>query len=62
MIEPLLTPEDVAVVLLVKAGQEDREAKMLGMPNGSAAHMRANIWRHAAVIACPEAAERMLRK
>lgn len=52
---------DLAITFLVRAWKLDREAKGLRMPAGSAAHMRANVWRHAAVLAEPMLAEAMMR-
>lgn len=51
---------DLAIEYLVRAWKQDREAKLLGKPNGSAAHMRANTWRLAAVVADPDLAEAMM--
>jgi len=51
---------DLAITFLVRAWKEDREAKALGMPNGSAAHMRANQWRLAAMLARQDIAEKMM--
>jgi hypothetical protein len=41
----------MALALLSKADECDAEAKALGMPAGSTAHMCANVWRAAASIA-----------
>lgn len=55
-----MTASDLAIEFLVRAWKQDREVKRLGMPKGSAAHMRANTWRLAAVIADATLAEAMM--
>lgn len=40
--------------LIAKAHDCDAEAKALGKPKGSTAHMRGNVWRAAAATVSPE--------